>query len=241
MAEHLYYETRYVCFLDILGFRTHVGRSVRDAAGAELLHKVMAAAAYVADKAASWPAEEFTAFSDSLLISNVELAPLCDLVGGLWRIYAADGFFLRGGLAKGLAVHRESLAYGPAIIDAYEIESGVSKVPRVVVAPSVVEEIRSGEARRDELEAFRQNVLRKLLVEDSDGMIFLDTFEAFSTVERVPEMPDEIRSAREQIENGLRENQRDLGVLSKYLWLAKRYNAFRERKGRFSEPEIKFA
>ena len=74
-----------------------------------------------------------------------------------------------------------------------------------------------------------------------DGMVYLDTLSWFSTEERGVIMPDELRDARGHIERGIRENQRDIGVVAKYLWIAKRYNNFRQARGLFSEPEIDLA
>ncbi|PDZ55088.1 hypothetical protein CON15_23105 [Bacillus cereus] len=43
------------------------------------------------------------------------------------------GILMRGGLAVGLLCHNDNIVYGPAMVEAYELESKLAIYPRVVV------------------------------------------------------------------------------------------------------------
>jgi hypothetical protein len=45
----------------------------------------------------------------------------------------ANGILVRGGLAKGMLHHRGNVVFGPALLDAYALESTIAKFPRILI------------------------------------------------------------------------------------------------------------
>ena len=49
------------------------------------------------------------------------------------------GFLIRGGLAYGPLFHTSGVVFGPAMIEAYQLESRTAVYPRVVISPTLLE------------------------------------------------------------------------------------------------------
>jgi len=150
------YTERYVAFLDLLGFRDLVLRSLNqeakitvdqirsvldhpDPAGKEQI--VLGRIGDISDSG-----HRLTAFSDSVVITTdpteqglMHLLHHVEKIG--FRLARLHTLY-RGGITRGLAYHDERHVFGPAIIDAYELEKR-AEVPRVLLSESVVAAGRS--------------------------------------------------------------------------------------------------
>jgi hypothetical protein len=88
---------------------------------------------------------------------------------------------LRGAITFGYAgVFGENGLYGPALLDAYRLESNSARYPRIVVQSSFVQELRA-RARMSAPEDIQANISAyfsekclKLLVQDADGLYVID-------------------------------------------------------------------
>jgi hypothetical protein len=85
------------------------------------------------------------------------------------------GIVVRGGVAVGQATKSYRRIFGPAVIRAYEIESKEAKYPRIVVDPSVLDEVEINNGlwvhdKESELEA----VNGFLRTDDEDGLRYVD-------------------------------------------------------------------
>jgi len=146
------YDDRLVAFVDILGWSKLIQDSIGDAS----LLKSLADAAALISKA-SLMAPEINAFYDTFGVD-----PVCDLRAshfsdthvisvrataygagllavvtvGLCNSFLDAGHYTRGAMVRGLVRHTDSALYGPAILDAHQLESDVAKYPRILVAPS---------------------------------------------------------------------------------------------------------
>jgi hypothetical protein len=121
-----------------------------------------------------------TAFSDSVVLSAPDdwdelgwlLATLEDLVHTMLR----NGVLVRGGIAYGELVHSTSLVFGPALVDAYLLESKEAVVPRVVVSDRAFE--RMAETWHTQMEempgAFDPSYLERMFRLDADGKRHLE-------------------------------------------------------------------
>lgn len=84
----------------------------------------------------------------------------------------ARGVFVRGGLTLGRLHHDESMVFGPALIEAYRIEQGVARVPRVAVSPAASRLLLT-----DQPSGARAGFDAKALIRvDADGVSHLDIF-----------------------------------------------------------------
>jgi hypothetical protein len=143
--EERKYETRYCAFLDILGFSDLIGNIRKDDTGFEivrdLLRKIHEPSKYDTAGTADFRA---TTVSDAIALSSsfsanglsVLVDTICRLVLGALE----EGYFMRGGLCRGLLYHDNDMVFGEAFIKAYRIESSVARYPRIMVSKQVYDE-----------------------------------------------------------------------------------------------------
>jgi hypothetical protein len=145
------YSKRFVAFIDILGFTDIIRRTALPEPGITI-DEIVAALDIPS------PAEKgkliigsvgdisnsdhkITQFSDSLIIStNYSDAGLLHLIDHIEKIafsFLKMGFLCRGGIASGLLFHEENVVFGPAMIEAYQLESSEAICPRIVLSKEV--------------------------------------------------------------------------------------------------------
>lgn len=163
------YEDRIVAFIDILGFRSLVGRLQSDPQLHRQLHGALSAIksfkSYAGDPQTAQKELEASVFSDSIVISGAtsELHAVIWSCLGLQARLLAYRVLTRGGISRGPTHHKEDLLYGEGMIRAYDLESKAAIYPRVVVDPRLVSEL--SEAQR-----------LMLLNLDVDGLWHTDPF-----------------------------------------------------------------
>jgi hypothetical protein len=203
------------------------------------------------------PAVEMGFFSDSFVVSaggeNAEtvVPRLQQLAFSLLE----QGVLCRGGVVKGPLYHQDGIVFGPALNDAYAIESSVAVYPRIVLGEafartyldwedSVASRLSAGSG--SELSGLRYPNLVK---RDKDGCHFINLFALDPML--VPggwdlgkaRLPERYSRVREQLVAILRESSEgsNLSVLAKHRWICKEFNdavaehEFQQRVRRF-EP-----
>lgn len=176
MASYL---NRYVAFLDVLGFRDLISRSTGTA-------PIVTVDDIRAILTLPGPAEEqqivlgrigdisqsdhrVSAFSDSIVITTDEtehgLMHLLHHVAKVGYYLARLGVLYRGGIAGGLVYHDNQQVFGPAVIEAYQIEQ-MAACPRVLLSPTVV---KAGRAAEEPI----CTVFGRLTRTDCDGGVFV--------------------------------------------------------------------
>lgn len=149
--DSLRYEARVVAFLDVLGWSQAIAASEKSHDTVQQLGIAMAGLNSHAEMNIwqrrhggpdGWPGDPMiTHFSDSLLISC-----RADEHAKFWLEWTLssviqqmlfNGFVVRGAVCCGSMLHRESLAYGPALIAAYELERKAALWPRVILDPTL--------------------------------------------------------------------------------------------------------
>jgi len=147
------YNIEYVLWIDILGFRNFIEKSKTE-------HRLIE---YLLD-AISPPKDinpqkivlldvgdvveakhEITAFSDTIVVSaENSIRGFLYIVNYYLRIVKKlerIGLFARGSLVIGEVYHKENKFFGPAIIEAYELEEK-EKYPRVIITKEVLDNIK---------------------------------------------------------------------------------------------------
>lgn len=137
------YEKRIVAFVDILGFKTIIEDSVCDTS---LRRKVLEATEIIhSRRGGKIEGTQVTTFSDSAVISyplnmrNALFYTIIDIIH-LQLELGNKGLMLRGGIAIGDVYHDDDIVFGPAMNEAYFLESKVAKFPRVVIRRETLEE-----------------------------------------------------------------------------------------------------
>jgi hypothetical protein len=243
------FELRYVAFVDVLGFKTLVDRMATDR---RLFQTVRDALKAVAGQAQSFQtyrkgfnAErrarmraggisfvgdmrlQMTAFSDSFVVSDTRPAwHVLAAVQALGSHFLRKGILTRGGVVHGPAYHRSQVLFGPAINDAYHLETEVARYPRILVAPDVVSDVwgyHSG--------LCRGNLLRR----DADGCWFVNVLTpALSDWDAllVADVDKDDRPFRRRIRKVLMEvlagTANNPAHRSKVVWLANQFNTATE-------------
>jgi hypothetical protein len=181
------YEDRLVAFIDILGFKELVKQSISSYEAMNKIYYAMQTILNVKTIEEHFYSSEIvrpyqatvTTFSDSIVISY-----LVGLHGSLFRILldiihlqlelAYQGILIRGGITIGKAYHDGQIIYGPAMNDAYSLESASAIYPRIIVDQSTL--ITGIQLTHDECHSEKEEAeyINALVKKDKDGFWYLD-------------------------------------------------------------------
>ena len=225
----LQYENRIVAFLDILGWKKAVLKPDESGDTVKVLGKILAQLQGVAShfnslskllpEEGKWPGNPvMTQFSDSLLISVDDDRHGRDALQNTLLILTSNligvGLLLRGGVTRGEIFHDAGggLVFGPALIQAYELESKVASMPRVILSKELSVEWGGSEATG-----------ALPWISSPDGHLFFNFLPPFMGN---PFFTDQhlwqrrLEPIRDLILSKARDNTCSENVFSKYLWLA---------------------
>lgn len=140
MFGEVEYETRFVAFFDLLGWKASIDEAGDDPRRiARLAFQVRQFASFVGLH--SDEGVRMTTFSDNVVVSKpFASGDIGWLLQGLAvnQLGAAMmGFWLRGGVTVGQIYHDEHIVFGPALNRAYELESRFANVPRFLIDPEI--------------------------------------------------------------------------------------------------------
>lgn len=230
-------DTHLICYVDFLGVKRLVRDVPTDAEEVARINSFQQLLHDVADLRGAFqvieqPIEagrqfivkpEISTFSDHIVISfNMEalksmggneffsgLISIEKLISSLAAEALNLGLLIRGGIAVGPVHHEGGVVLGPAMVEAYELESSLAIYPRVVMSPALYSELRAN--------------FDLMLVTDFDGVIHLNYFRRFLSYSNrenqliVSWNPQ----ARDQL-NGYIENlrhSRQSKEVAKWVWL----------------------
>jgi hypothetical protein len=174
-----------------------------------------------------WPA---AFFSDTLVIA----APIPDrdeaeaAVGGLiaqaawlqWDL-TRRGYFLRGALTVGNLHLHEGLSFGPALVEAYDLERERAVYPRIILADAALDVMTEALNTYEKPGSAPQNWE---LLEDQDAETFID-YLAASIVDFVMDPPRAgLEDHRDLITDRLAATRPSRSVWEKYRWVADYHN-----------------
>jgi len=252
VEEERTYELRYCAFLDILGFTDLIGDIARGhiefEVVRELLRKIHQPSKYDTAGTADFRA---TTISDAIALSTSfsanGLAVIVDLVSSLTLGALEAGYFMRGGLCRGLLYHDNDMVFGEAFIKAYRIESSVARYPRVMVTKQVYD---------DALGSNRKSYFQTHLAQSDDGPYFVDVLEdiriGLKIIDAAALSPTiteaklaSFAKMREQIERRVAEAADNPNHFEKARWFARYWNtsfpSTEKRTGRVNGPGLDVA
>lgn len=191
------YEDRYVAFIDILGFKELIKQSVKESKGPRSLQSIFNAMNLdFSDISKDYskhytqkPGQELDApdlrvntFSDFVVISSEDteqgLDVLCFAVWCVARDWLSKGYLCRGGITKGKVMHiggengKPGLVFGPAFVEAYQLEQDVADFPRVVLSKDVRH--AAVQCQKDGSQTIE--AVKKLVLRCGDGPMCIDLF-----------------------------------------------------------------
>jgi hypothetical protein len=131
-------------------------------------------------------------------------------------VLAQAGLFARGAITFGPFYADEEFVNGPALNEAYKLESQAANYPRVIFSPSAM---RALEETKD-----RDSLDPHIRVGD-DGVPFVDYLEYILYTTPDEGVGDDFTRHRDQIRERLARHQGDVRVEQKYAWLASYHDA----------------
>lgn len=182
-----YYQKRITAFVDILGFKTKVDDSLISKTAAHKLHTALKRILQIKldNEDLSSVLEmkshgvEITTFSDSAVISypaddiDELFFLLLDLVHLQLELASYD-ILLRGGVTIGDLYHDGSIVYGPAMNEAYLLESKKAEYPRIIADVHNINDFIKEQVRFGKADHYDVKDILNLLKRDKDGKYFVD-------------------------------------------------------------------
>jgi hypothetical protein len=223
------YNERYVAFVDILGFSAIVRKTDHDTTP----NRIDALVKALTEIGSHHPAInegddfQFQSFSDSIVMSSAStftgLLHILHSISDLSIRLLRTGLLTRGGIAKGKLHHDQAVIFGPAFLDAYDIEENIAKYPRVILSREVYREFQKI--------ASSMRIPQVLLAED--GPPYLHIFAHFTMLNEVSPTTDflnsdevlEAQACQRSIQNLLDDSIHEPSHYEKLRWLAIYWNS----------------
>lgn len=145
------YKTKLVAFIDLLGFRDTIERSAFEP---ELQRRVASVISTYQQTVCEIDAHDIilTGFSDSLVMSAAVtpegLDGLLSMIGQIARNLLQKDILIRGGVSLGSIHHEGMMTFGPAMNEAYGIETQWAVYPTVILSNAVAAKAAEFESRR---------------------------------------------------------------------------------------------
>ena len=235
------YKKAIVSFVDVLGFRDLIEHSTSREVKSKLDLLMKFAASNVEDPLDYSFMAESISFSDCIVrVRRIEKEPnlanplglvfyeILDLLHAQGELLN-QGILIRGGVAFGDIYFKKNQIYGPALVQAYELEAKYAVYPRIVISPDLINETRTNKLLKSESHTHGQELeyIEKLTKQGDDGLWFIDYIRAMESELDDPAIyPSYLLKHKKIICDGAKEFQKINQTLSKYLWMAKYHNDF---------------
>ncbi|MDN3643621.1 hypothetical protein QWY87_12965 [Lutimonas halocynthiae] len=238
------YENRVTVFIDILGFKDMLSKTTdrKGEDNSEKIEEIFSAYRAIRDvwnldeykfgKTIPQNSKEITTFSDCLVISfkteekSEIFSTLLEIKWMIMRLIYM-GILCRGAITYGKLIHTKEVLFGPALAEAYILESKAALYPRVILHKDIID--LAGKATMEHHTSKEEKeFVESLLEKDSDGMYYIDYFAKAQEELDDPQygFPDYIEKIGKKIRKGLMGSSNvyksDLKV--KYRWMKERYN-----------------
>ncbi len=230
------YEDRFLAFVDVLGFADLVAQS--ETAG-EIVVRLSRTLSALSKRASSARSEELhieaTSFSDPLVISDPassdELFRMLEIIEELNFELLSANMLLRGAIVRGPVLHTSDFVFGPALVNAYRLETSISFHPRIMLAPQVYV------ATTSELESER---FKRFVVLDNYDVPYLNPFARWQSIKCFQsEALEQLVQLQGIIAAGLLAGATNPSVGEKYKWLGRKLNRFlRENTAKIDLEEL---
>lgn len=232
------YEQRVCCFLDILGFKEHIEETINNGKDNYLkIQEIQKIISFIQEliydlENGTSQSKMVTHFSDSVVISfriEEKSEIISTLVTLLYVAFecANKGFFIRGGVSFGKLIHTNTMVFGPALNEAYLLESKKAIFPRIIMNKEILKYALKYRKELHTKESLGKS-LQSLVVKDEDGEFYIEYMKNAVRQLSDPEydLLEYINNLQRFISRGL--NHKSDNVVRKYEWLKKKYNAFLE-------------
>lgn len=224
-----------VCFTDILGFSNLIKNTSESNKGTILkdLHAHLNCCYKDLDELN--PYGSIKTFTDNIILAypkhgdgEGQYGSLITSFGRFQLNMILKGYFTRGGIALGDYYGDRIFAYGPALIEAYDLESNKANYPRIILSDKMIELILNH--IKEFYGGSEAPQLQEILCDREDNICFINYLECIE--EDFQEEGDwerytqTLKNHKIQIELAITQNLRNPKVMVKYSWVAKYHNYF---------------
>ena len=213
-------KTHIVAFIDLLGFSSMVSFDCeKPESERKYISKLYDVHTKTKKLSTTLPGMSLTQFSDSVVLSAPysidNFGSICQIISNFQYDLLCSGILCRGGVSYGKHFSTEDFLFSHGLIDAYNLESKLAQNPRVVISRSLLELVFGN----------TENVSHHLILEENDGLFFLDYLHGETTEECQ-------RVLEDVLPEKLSENP---SIRAKQIWMIDYFNSkYPERKIRES-------
>ncbi|MGJ1501389.1 hypothetical protein [Sphingobacterium multivorum] len=173
-----------------------------------------------------------TCFSDSIVISvdceddsklNESLSTMIANIATIGARFITEGILLRGAISIGNLIHSSNgLIVGPALVDAYQLESTVAKTPRIILSPYLLSLLNYPLQSKKDRYPYHQ-----YLHEFEDGYTGMHQMILYQVLQSWIEMDkkvlkEDLKKIKSTITAGLKQTA-STSINLKYKWLEEQY------------------
>mgnify|MGYP003980210749 CR=1 FL=1 len=248
------YEPRLVAYLDILGWSKAIENSVKDeeflkdlGVSLQIFDAHRSQADWMRENAGEkgWPGDpRVTQFSDCIVLSTSPDHYGADsLISSIYSIcfnFLQKGLLIRGGIVLGSMYHRDNSLFGPALNDAYRMESTKADFPRIILQKELADAWGRGNKFLNKDGSLLGNA--KTWRNFEDGWSYFDYLQPLlaNTFESPPTAHLEIilNNAHNVAIRGLEEFSGDKKIRPKYEWFADYVNEVLDEYPQVKLPKI---
>ncbi|MBJ7945107.1 hypothetical protein JDS95_02820 [Bacillus cereus group sp. N24] len=171
-----------------------------------------------------------TIFSDSVVISY-PINCMYALLVNTWVLagaIATNGYLIRGGITSGKLYHDERIVFGPAMNEAYRLESTVAKMPRIILDSNYIETAR--QYSNEDEDKYSVNDLACIQTDsDFDNYQFIDFTTATFLTNSFPKLEKRIINDLDEIASNIpnlsgKDLKKAENIQEKLNWMQKRLN-----------------
>ena len=214
----------------MLGFSDHISKSIREDGSDDTEKIIELSGAFESirelldiDSPEKRHDKEVTQFSDSVAISFPADSPsgvFHALLEIMWVQIALvlRGYLCRGGVVRGRLIHTPTMLFGPAMIEAYTLESKAALYPRVILHTGIINTGVAAHAGHH-TSIHEQDAILSLLKRDLDGMYYIDYITGAQSELDDPDIdyPNYLYQLRKIIHSGILSTNPSVSI--KYKWL----------------------
>ncbi len=234
--------TSVTVFLDVLGYRELMAGTGTTAEANNLLerlHGAMKRAESWVSGAVSgrreiqhWVSRSFTdnivvgyPIRDKSALGEAEIGTMLWHVAMFQLEMIRAGFFVRGAISVGELYIDDHMVFGKALIEAYHAEQNIARVPRVVLARSAEELVKTHCCWYDPPNHAPQN---RALIRDPDDVAYIDYLDQTILLAEDEMGPafSELSEHRDRVSERLAKFQHAPLIRPKYEWAARYHNHF---------------
>ncbi|EEY89244.1 hypothetical protein HMPREF0017_02216 [Acinetobacter lwoffii SH145] len=238
----VHYEKRIVAFIDILGFKSLIEETQQPDCAAKKINNIKQAFDLIYKMLAEhYDVEQikqvkYSTFSDCIVFSfparqtNSLFFALLPLIWLQAELVWKHDILLRGVMTIGEIYHDDKIVFGPAMVEAYELETKKAIYPRIILDPKIkteytlwldeVKKIGNADQIYD-LENEQRYTFKSdgLLTEDDDGYYYVDYLDKISGEMDEPENYQDFINHVEKLIQPYLKPHIDVSLLKKYVWL----------------------